>query len=70
VARRVQGHGRGTRMVPRTAWRWDWSGGSGRVKSVVDEVLDLLRDKINRGIRGVRKSEGKSLRSERGHGVT
>jgi hypothetical protein len=55
AARRVQGRGRGTHLVPGTAWRWGWSGGSDRVKSIVDEVLDLLRDKINRGIRGCAK---------------
>jgi hypothetical protein len=58
AARRVQDRGRGTRLVPGTAWRGGCSGDNGRVTSVVDEVLDLLRDKINRGIRGCAETRG------------
>jgi hypothetical protein len=50
--------------------RSGWSGDSGRVTLVIDEVLDYFEIKINRGIRGVRKSEGKRLTPERGCGVT
>jgi hypothetical protein len=38
------------------------------VTLVVYEVLDYFEIKINRGIRGVHKSEGKRLTPERGRG--
>jgi hypothetical protein len=49
--------------------RFGWSDGSGRVTSVVDEELDYLEIEINRGIRGVRKSEGRWLTPDRGWGI-
>jgi hypothetical protein len=57
------------RLLAGTATRSGWSDGSGRVTSVIIEVLDYFEIKINRGIRGVRKSEGRRLTPERGRGI-
>jgi hypothetical protein len=39
--------------------RSGWSGDSGRVTLVIDEVLDYFEIKINRGIRGCARVKGR-----------